>query len=76
MRTHVNRRTVDLSGYPDLVVVYLGNARESHYRDENSDGFWAKDFVISLVETGRASAPRNALLLHFPDAFWYSPILA
>ena len=24
MRTHVNRRTVDLSGYPDLVVVYLG----------------------------------------------------
>jgi hypothetical protein len=24
MRTHVNRRTVDLSGYPDLVVIYLG----------------------------------------------------
>jgi len=24
MRTHVERRTVDLSGYPDLVVVYLG----------------------------------------------------
>jgi hypothetical protein len=24
MNTHVNRQTVDLSGYPDLVVVYLG----------------------------------------------------
>ena len=24
MATKVNRRTVDLSGYPDLVVVYLG----------------------------------------------------
>jgi hypothetical protein len=24
MSTHVNRRTVDLSSYPDLVVVYLG----------------------------------------------------
>lgn len=24
MTTHVERRTVDLSGYPDLVVVYLG----------------------------------------------------
>ena len=24
MRTRVNRQTVDLSGYPDLVVVYLG----------------------------------------------------
>ena len=24
MTTHVDRRTVDLSGYPDLVVIYLG----------------------------------------------------
>ncbi len=24
MKTKVNRRTVDLSGYPDLVVIYLG----------------------------------------------------
>lgn len=24
MSTHVNRQTVDLSGYPDLVVIYLG----------------------------------------------------
>ncbi|MGB0121948.1 MAG: hypothetical protein WA419_07110 [Silvibacterium sp.] len=24
MTTHVNRRTVDLSQYPNLVVVYLG----------------------------------------------------
>lgn len=24
MKTHVERRTVDLSGYPDLVVIYLG----------------------------------------------------
>jgi hypothetical protein len=24
MSTHVDRRTVDLSGYPDLVVIYLG----------------------------------------------------
>jgi hypothetical protein len=24
MKTSVNRRTVDLSGYPDLVVIYLG----------------------------------------------------
>ena len=24
MRTLVERRTVDLSGYPDLVVIYLG----------------------------------------------------
>jgi len=24
MTTRVNRRTVDLSGYPDLVVIYLG----------------------------------------------------
>jgi hypothetical protein len=24
MNTHVSRRTVDLSAYPDLVVVYLG----------------------------------------------------
>src|SRR6185312_1796399 len=24
MNTHVERRTVDLSGFPDLVVIYLG----------------------------------------------------
>lgn len=24
METKVDRRTVDLSGYPDLVVIYLG----------------------------------------------------
>jgi hypothetical protein len=24
MNTKVNRRTVDLSGFPDLVVIYLG----------------------------------------------------
>jgi len=24
MKTKVERRTVDLSGYPDLVVIYLG----------------------------------------------------
>ena len=24
MKAKVNRRTVDLSGYPDLVVIYLG----------------------------------------------------
>jgi hypothetical protein len=24
MSTHVDRRTVDLSGFPDLVVIYLG----------------------------------------------------
>ena len=24
MSTHVDRRTVDLSSYPDLVVIYLG----------------------------------------------------
>jgi hypothetical protein len=56
-RTGVNRQTVDLSGFPDLVVIYLG-MRVSHARG-----------IGKLVRTGRqiraaVEQKPDGLLLH------------
>jgi hypothetical protein len=65
-RTVVNRQTVDLSGYPDLVVIYLG------MRVRNTRG------VRKLLETGRqiragvAQEP-DGLLLHENFVFAFLP---
>jgi hypothetical protein len=56
-KTHVTRRTVDLSGYPDLIVIYLG------MRVLNAKG------ILTLLRTGRrirqaVDANPDGLLLH------------
>src|SRR5579859_3669257 len=46
MSTHVNRRTVDLSGFPDLMVIYQGDEGESHSRDQDAHRVWSEDFRL------------------------------
>jgi len=63
MRTRVDRRTVDLSGYPDLVVVYLGMQVNRIAGVKRLLGFGPK--ISSSV-----SAQPEGLLHH--ETFFYS----
>lgn len=51
----VNRRTVDRSGYPNLVVIYLG-MRERPDGVQDAIRFRAKDCSFRGGSTGRAFA--------------------
>jgi hypothetical protein len=67
MAARVNRETVDLSGYPDLIVIYLG------MRARNPRGF------AHLMKLGReikrsVKAAPDGLLLH--EDLFFSPIHA
>lgn len=57
MNTRVNRRTVDLSGYPDLVVIYLGMRVNSLTGLKTLFGFGPK--IATSVD-----ARPDGLLLH------------
>jgi Domain of unknown function (DUF4188) len=57
MRTRVERQTVDLSKYPDLVVVYLGMRVNRLYGIKTLLGFGPKI-------TSSAQAPPDGLLCH------------
>ena len=65
-RTGVNRQTIDLSGFPDLVVIYLG------MRVRNVRG------LRKLLETGRqiragVAQDPDGLLLHENFVFSFLP---
>lgn len=64
MKTHVNRRTVDLNQYPDLVVVYLG------MRVNMLAGI--KTLFRLGLQIQRAGEARPAGLLHFEQNIIYS----
>jgi hypothetical protein len=64
MKTGVERRTVDLSGYPDLVVIYLG-MRVRGWRGLRT--------LLGLgPQIGKAGAERPDGLLHFENNIVFS----
>ena len=72
----VTRQTVDLSAFPDLVVIYLGmrvNARTGLKRLLGL-GPQIKNSVKS--KAGRAPTPREFHLFIDPVAPWHASILA
>ena len=68
MRTHVERRTINLSAYPDLVVIYLGMRVNRIAGIKTLLGFGPK---ISSSATARDNH-----LLVISNACWHAPILA
>ena len=65
MAARVNRETVDLSGYPDLIVIYLG------MRVRSPRG------LLQFLKLGReikqsVDAAPDGLLLH--ENFFFSPV--
>jgi hypothetical protein len=60
----VERRTVDLSGYPDLVVIYLG------MRVNRLRGFLRFLGLGPQIDRAAKESP-DGLLLH--ETFWFSP---
>ena len=66
MTTKVNRRTVDLSGYPDLVVIYLGMRVNALAGLKTLAGFGPK--IAKSVE-----AQPSGLLLHENFIFSLAP---
>jgi len=46
MPTHVERLTVDLAGYPDLVVIYLGMRVNRIAGIKNPLRIWSEDFPV------------------------------
>jgi hypothetical protein len=67
MPGHVERRTVDLSGYPDLVVIYLGMRLRG----------WAglKTLLMLGPQIDKSVAARPAgLLLHEPIYYSFIPL--
>ena len=75
MPTRVERRTVNLSAYPDLVVIYLGMRVNRIAGIKTLLGFGPK------ISSSAAAQP-DGLLRHetviysFSNACWHAPILA
>jgi hypothetical protein len=69
MPTRVERRTVDLSGYPDLVVIYLGMRVNRVTGIKTLLGFGPK--IVSSVD-----AKPDGLLLHENFLFSFFPMHA
>ena len=76
MATRVNRQTVDLSAYPDLIVMYLGMRVNHLYGIRTFFSFGRKISSIGRGKAGRAAAARARLLLHLPDEHGYAAVLA
>src|SRR5690242_13816050 len=68
MPTRVSRQTVDLSGYPDLAVVYLGMRVNRLYGLRTLLGFGPR---IS----GAVAAHPDGLLLHEPLVYSLRPVV-
>ena len=64
MKTSVNRQTVDLSAYPDLVVIYLGMRINAVSGLKTGLGFGP--------QIQKASSPKPEGLLHFENNIIYS----
>jgi len=64
MRTQVDRRTVDLSGYPDLVVIYLG------MRVRTLRGLKTLGRLGPQIDKAGAARPEG--LLHFENNIVFS----
>jgi len=67
MKTRVERKTVDLSGYPDLVVIYLGM---------RVNRIWGIKTLLGFgLQIGRSvSARPEGLLLHEPIIYSLFPM--
>jgi hypothetical protein len=76
MRTRVERRTVNLSAYRDLVVIYLGMRVNRIAGIETLLDFWAEDFFFCCGATQRVTTARDNHLLVSSNACWHAPILA
>jgi hypothetical protein len=76
MRTRVERRTVNLSAYRDLVVIYLGMRVNRIAGIETLLDFWAEDFFFCCGATRRVATARDNHLLVSSNACWHAPILA
>lgn len=66
-KARIERRTVDLSGFPDLVVVYLG------MQPRSLKGFQAMGKTNGEIKASVAARP-DGLLLHEPLVFSLWPI--
>ena len=76
MRTRVERRTVNLSAYRDLVVIYLGMRVNRIAGIETLLDFWAEDFFFCCGTARRAATARDNHLLFISNEYWHAPILA
>ena len=65
MKRSITRRTVDLSGYPDLVVIYLG-VRERDQGHQDADRIRAEDLKVSR-------RPARWFVGSVPSAQWLLP---
>ncbi len=68
MSTRVNRQTVDLSPYPDLVVIYLGMRVNRLYGLRTLMGYGPRDPEVRDATARRSAAPRVAALVAVPYA--------
>ena len=75
MRTRVERRTVNLSAYPDLVVIYLGMRVNRIAGIKTLLGFGPKISSSAAAQPGAATARDNHLLA-ISNACRHAPILA
>ncbi|MGO9323229.1 MAG: hypothetical protein ACLP07_01595 [Terracidiphilus sp.] len=68
MPTPVNRRTVDLSAYPDLVVVYLGMRVNRLTGLKTLFGFGPQNHEVCRRSTRRPAPPLELHVLALPHA--------
>ena len=74
--TGVDRRTVDLSAYPDLVVIYLGMRVRYPHRDQDRPRVRPPDRAIGRSQAGRLAAPRKPHVFAFSTSCRHAAILA
>ena len=76
MRTRVERRTVNLPAYPDLVVIYLGMRVNRIAGSKTMLGFGPKISSSAAAQPEWATTARDNHLLVISNACWHAPILA
>ena len=76
MPTNVNRRTVDLSQYPGLVVIYLGMRVNRMAGLKTLAGFGPRISDLGRGAAGRTAVARELRLFPVPNACRYASILA
>jgi hypothetical protein len=74
MALNTDRRTVDLSAFPDLVVIYLG-MRVNELRGLRTL-LRAQDLEVGRRSTRRAALAREHNLLLGASPWWHAPVLA
>jgi hypothetical protein len=72
----ISRRTVDLSTYPDLVVVYLGMPVRTLTGLKTLLRFGPKIAKSAKGPAGRLAPARSLPLVPISAAWWHSPVLA